>query len=68
MAGFYSEEWLQFVMEINPVKPYTNSQHEFGEWLLENKDNVNRIGDMERVFMDMRKFLRKMQMPSKSEK
>lgn len=58
--GQYSENYENWVRQAN-LKPLTNTQHEFAEWLLieENAKMISQIGDLNPIFISIRKWLKK---------
>ena len=61
--AYFSDEYLEFVKwrqerEKENFRLLTTNQHLFAEWLLQNKNTVSFIGDMEFVFDNIRKFLK----------
>jgi len=60
----YSEDYLSWVKsekdkKKDEFKPLTGSQHVFAEWLFKNKHTISQIGDVERIFMEIREFTKK---------
>lgn len=58
----FSPEYMDYVKwakgQNKATLELTNSQHDFAEWLLENKETVGQIGNMEAVFISIRDYLR----------
>lgn len=60
----YSEDYLAWIHNEKEVKkgkfkPLTSSQHVFAEWLFKNKSTLSQIGDIENIFLAIRKHLKK---------
>lgn len=55
----FSKEYKKWV-QANGISGLTNTQHEFAEWLLkpENAKMISRIGDLDSVFLSIRKYLK----------
>lgn len=55
----YSEKYLEWSKQCD-LPPLTNTQHAFAEWLLkdENSKMVAMIGDLDSIFISVRKFLK----------
>jgi hypothetical protein len=56
-SGVYSDEYHDWVKQAN-LKPLTNTQHHFAEFLLEHADEIKKIGDLTTIFISVRKYLR----------
>lgn len=56
----YSKEYIKWVQQ-SKMKPLTNTQHKFAEWLLseDNAKVISQIGDLNDIFISVRKFLKK---------
>lgn len=57
----YSEKYLKFVkycQNKNIQLNLTNTQHYFAEFLLKNIEEIDKIGDLEFVFLTIRKYLK----------
>ena len=54
----FSDDYLKWVKETNQ-KNLTNTQHEFAEWLIQNRDKISKIGDLETIFKSVRGWLKK---------
>lgn len=57
MKNQYSKEYLDWVKQAD-IPPLTNTQHYFAEWLLENKDKLTQIGDLDIIYLKVRKYLK----------
>lgn len=53
----YSEDYLEFIKWAN-LPPVTSLQHEFAEWLIENRSIACQMGDLETIFYKMRQWER----------
>lgn len=53
-------EWIKSkdFKKVMGDKPLTNAQHRFAEWLFLHKEEITTIGDMEPVFISIRRFLK----------
>lgn len=54
----YSKQYLKFAKKVDSI-PYTRSQRCFAEYILTIKKEISVMGNMEQVFIDVRKYLRK---------
>ena len=56
----YSENYLRWVKiaKEKGIKPLTRSQYEFAEFCLKNHKQVGKIGDMLKIFNEMRDFIK----------
>lgn len=52
-----TQEYLDYVKAMEP-KNLTNTQQRFAQWLLENESEINKIGNLESVFIDVRYYLK----------
>jgi hypothetical protein len=55
----FSDEFKNFMKSDHKLKPLTNTQHRFAEWLIENKKMVSQIGSLTNVFIAVRKYLKR---------
>lgn len=53
MAKAMKSKW-----ENTESKPYTRNQKNFACYLLKNEKDISKIGNMEKVFEDVRNYLR----------
>lgn len=58
-----SDDWLKMVKtlkEKNLPRPvnYTNNEHKFGEFLLANKEEIKKIGDLRHVFETVYRYIK----------
>lgn len=51
------EGYIKYRQERD-LKPMTNSQNRFLEFLIENLDRIPNIGDMDSIFLSFRRFMR----------
>jgi len=56
----FSNDYLKWVKQAN-LPPLTNTQHKFAEWLFscDISKRISQIGDMESIFISVRKWLKK---------
>jgi hypothetical protein len=54
----YSELYLEWVKQAE-LKPLTNTQAKFAQFLLDHKEDVNKIGDLRTIFESVTSFLKK---------
>lgn len=53
------EEYLKWVKQAN-LPPLTNTEARFAEWLLlkENSDKFGIIGDLDKIFTSVRRYIK----------
>lgn len=58
-VSLFSNEYKEWVKQSN-LPPLTNSQCQFASWLLDesNRKIIGQIGDLDKVFSSVRKFLK----------
>ena len=56
----FTSEYLEWVAQAN-LPSLTNTQHYFAEWLLmeDNAKIIRQIGDLDKIFISVRKYLKK---------
>ena len=57
VSGSFSAEYLAFIKQAE-LPPLTNTQHYFAEWLIKNEDRITQIGDLEIIFIKVRRWLK----------
>ena len=57
-SGIYSDKYREWVKQSG-LPPLTNTQHHFAEFLLENEDEIKKVGNLEVIFKSIRKYFRK---------
>jgi hypothetical protein len=58
-VSLFSDEYKDWVKQSD-LPPLTNSQYQFASWLLDesNRKIIGQIGDLDKVFSSVRKFLK----------
>lgn len=57
VSGSFSAEYLDFIKQAE-LPPLTNTQHYFAEWLIKNAEIITQIGDLEIIFVKVRRWLK----------
>jgi len=52
-----SKEFKEWVKQSG-LDPLTNTEHKFAEFLLANKEELKKVGDLDKIYIAIRKYLR----------
>ena len=53
-----SKEYLEWVKQSG-LDPLTNTEHKFAEFLLANQKELKKVGDLDKIYNSVRKYLKK---------
>jgi len=53
-----SKEYKEWVKQSG-LDPLTNTEHKFAEFLLANKEELKKVGDLTKIYLSVSKYLKK---------